>query len=148
MQISNRFTMAVHICTCILMFENQRKVTSEFLADSTGVNPVIIRNVLSQLKASGIVGVRRGAGGAFMQADPMKTTLLDIAKATDPYPEEGLFHFHENPNPACPVGANIHILLDQHLDEAQKAMERSLDQITIHEIYDQARRISNTGNKI
>ena len=40
--------------------------------------------------------------------------------------EGGLFHFHENPNPACPVGRNIHAVLDSHLADAQAAMENEL----------------------
>ena len=49
MQISSRFTVAVHIFACIHTFGGERKVTSEFLAMSTNVNPVIIRKILSQL---------------------------------------------------------------------------------------------------
>lgn len=64
MQISSRFTLAVHIFACIETFQDARKVTSEFLAGSTNVNPVIIRKILGQLKAAGLVEVARGTGGA------------------------------------------------------------------------------------
>ena len=40
--------------------------------------------------------------------------------------EENIFGFHEQPNPACPVGGNIHTILDSHLADAQKAFEQSL----------------------
>lgn len=52
MQISSRFTIAVHIFACIKTFENDYKITSDFLAGSTNVNPVIIRKILGQLKRS------------------------------------------------------------------------------------------------
>ena len=42
MQISSRFTIAVHIFACIDTFGEEMKVTSEFLASSINVNPVII----------------------------------------------------------------------------------------------------------
>ncbi|MGF0032268.1 Rrf2 family transcriptional regulator [Bariatricus sp. SGI.154] len=42
-----------------------------------------------------------------------------------------LFHFHENPNPACPVGRNIHNILDDKLVRVQNAMERELASITM-----------------
>ena len=61
MQISSRFTLAVHIFACIDTFRDDYKVTSEFLAGSTNVNPVIIRKLLSQLKAAGLVSVARAA---------------------------------------------------------------------------------------
>ena len=37
MQISSRFTLAVHIFTCIDTFQNEYKVTSEFIEGSTNV---------------------------------------------------------------------------------------------------------------
>ena len=46
MQISSRFTVALHIFTCIDVFKNEQKVTSDFLAGSIGTNPVIIRRLL------------------------------------------------------------------------------------------------------
>jgi len=44
-----------------------------------------------------------------------------------------LFHFHENPNAACPVGRNIHHVLEK-LDRVQKAMERELQSITLEDV--------------
>ena len=64
MRISSRFTIAVHVLICIETFKNDYKVTSEFLAASVNVNPVVIRRLLLQLKKAGIVHVLRGSGGA------------------------------------------------------------------------------------
>ena len=55
MQISTKFTIAVHIITCIDYFKDTLPVTSSFLAGSVGVNPVIIRGVMSKLKEAGII---------------------------------------------------------------------------------------------
>ena len=55
MQISSRFTLAVHILLCLDTFRDQYKVTSEFLAGSTNVHPVMIRKLLGQLKTAGLV---------------------------------------------------------------------------------------------
>ena len=60
MQISSRFTIAVHIFSCIDTFEKDTKITSDFLAESVNVNPVIIRKILSQLRNAGLVHVQRG----------------------------------------------------------------------------------------
>lgn len=46
MQISSRFTIAIHILICIETFKNDKKITSEFLASSVNVNPVVIRRML------------------------------------------------------------------------------------------------------
>ena len=40
MQISSRFTMAIHMFACIDTFSDQ-KMTSDFMAASIGANPVI-----------------------------------------------------------------------------------------------------------
>ena len=45
-----------------------------------------------------------------------------------------LFHFHENPNPQCPVGKNIHNILDDKLQRVQDAMERELQAITLEDV--------------
>ena len=45
-----------------------------------------------------------------------------------------LFHFHENPNPQCPVGKNIHNILDDKLQQVQDAMERELQSITLEDV--------------
>ena len=42
-----------------------------------------------------------------------------------------LSHFHKTPNPACPVGRNIHAVLDSHLADAQAAMENELKNVTL-----------------
>lgn len=41
MQIASKFTVAVHILTCIEIFGSERRVTSDFLSGSTGVNAVL-----------------------------------------------------------------------------------------------------------
>jgi len=49
--------------------------------------------------------------------------------------EDGeLFHFHENPNDKCPVGRNIHNILDDKLRRVQQAMENELSSITLADV--------------
>lgn len=134
MQISSRFTLAVHICIAIDTFKESNKVTSDFLAGSTNVNPVIVRKLLGQLKDAGIVEVQRGTGGASLSKPLKKISFLDIYKAVECAPEEGLFHFHENPNPACPVGGNIHKIMDDKLEDIQKTLEKKLASYTLYDV--------------
>lgn len=131
MQISSRFTIAIHIFACIEAFQAQYKITSEFLASSVNVNPVVIRKLLSQLRTAGLVAVQRGSGGASITRPLHEITFLDIYRAVECVEEGELFHFHENPNPNCPVGRNIHHVLDDKLDRIQQAMERELASITL-----------------
>ena len=130
MQISSRFTLALHIFACIDSFKDEYKVTSDFLAGSTNVNPVIIRKILGQLKSAGLVEVARGSGGASVAKPLDQITLLDIYNAVECVEDGNLFHFHENPNPKCPVGRNIHLILDDKLLRVQQAMEKELESVT------------------
>ena len=136
MQISSRFTIALHIFAAISVFGNDYKITSEFLAGSIQANPVIIRNVLSQLRNAGLVKISRGTGGAEFAKDPAEITFYEIYAAVEPVEEGKLFRFHKNPNPACPVGRNIHALLDDILDEIQDAMEQEMRHYTAENLAD------------
>ena len=134
MQISSRFTLAVHIFACIEAFGDENKVTSDFLAASANVNPVIIRKILGQLKGAGLINVARGTGGTTLAKPLGEITFLDIYRAVECVDNGDLFHFHENPNPECPVGGNIHNILDDKLQRVQSAMERELASITLEDV--------------
>ena len=135
MQISSRFTIALHILTCIEEFKNDYKITSDFLSSSINVNPVVIRRILQKLKSAGIITVARGNVGSIeINKDLKDITFYDVYKAVDCVDDEGLFHFHENPNPLCPVGRNIHNVLDKRLDAIQQAMENEMKKSTLADV--------------
>ena len=136
MQISSRFTMAIHMFACIDVFKDM-KMTSDFMAKSIGTNPVIVRKLLQQLKAAGLIEVLRGTGGVKVKRPFNEITFLDIFQAVECTPQEELFHFHEKPNQKCPVGRHIHDVLDDKLDKVQKAMEAELKKITLEDIKDE-----------
>lgn len=131
MQISSRFTIAIHMLACMDVFKDEYKITSDFLASSINVNPVIIRKILSQLKDAGLIEVKRGPGGAAIAKPLDEITFFDVYQSVDCIEENTLFHFHENPNPDCPVGKNIHQVLDDKLLRIQTAMEQELKSITL-----------------
>ena len=134
MQISSRFTIAIHIFACMETFGKDYKITSDFLASSINVNPVIIRKLLSQLKSAGLIEVARGTGGAAPIRPIDEITFYDVYLAVDLLGEGELFHFHENPNPNCPVGKNIHMALDDKLARIQEAMENEMKKYTIADV--------------
>ena len=131
MQISSRFTIALHIFTCVETFKDDYKVTSDFLASSINTNPVIIRKILSQLKNAGLITVARGTGGITPTRPITEITFYDVYQAIEPLEYGDLFRFHEAPNPDCPVGRNIHSLLDDKLKAIQDAMEAEMKKYTL-----------------
>lgn len=142
MQISSRFTVAIHALICMEMFHGERKVTSDFLASSVNANPVVIRKLLQQLKAAGLVRVSRGTGGAELARPAERITLLDIYRAVDCVDGGELFHFHQNPNRLCPVGRNIHTVLDPRLERIQRAMEEELAAVTLRAVMGDVRALA------
>ena len=140
MQITSRFTIAVHIITAIDYFQDKEKVTSSFLACSVGANPFIVRNVMRKLKEAGIIDISQGKSGIALARKLDEVTFYDIYKAVDCINEEGLFHFHENPNTNCPVGRNIHKAMDKKLLQVQEAMEEAMKKITLADVAEDTRR--------
>lgn len=134
MQISSRFTVALHIFTCVDTFKDDYKVTSDFLAGSIGTNPVIIRKILTQLQGAGLIKVARGTGGIEPTKELSDISFYDVYQAIEPLEGGDLFRFHENPCPDCPVGRNIHALLDEKLKAIQNAMEDEMKKYTIADL--------------
>ena len=142
MKISSRFSIAVHILS-LLSIAKDSHCTSEWIAGSVNTNPVIIRKVLGQLKKAGLVNVRAGAGGASLLKELDEINLLDVYRAVDVVEEGQLFHVHEEPNPQCPVGANIQAVLQLVLRRAQDAMEKILEDITMQELVSELTQLIN-----
>ena len=133
MQYSSRLPIATHILLCIAVFDGQYKTTSGFLAGSVGVNPVIVRNTLGQLKAAGLVSVEPGVGGASLSKELRDITLLDVFRAVEE--PETLFHLHEHPNPNCPVGRNIETVLGERLRTVDEAVAAKLAAVTLQSLF-------------
>ena len=135
MKISVRFTAAVHTLLCILYFEKDYRVTSDFIAASTGVNAVIIRKILLQLQKAGLVETAAGVGGSRLMKKPDRIDLLAVYNAVNEDDEKRtIFNFHPSPNAQCPLGKNIHRVLDPVLDNAQKTMETELKKTTLSDL--------------
>ena len=136
MQISTRYSIALHILTCIEIYEDKDKVTSDYLAESIQVNPVIIRKILQQLKSANIVKVNRGTGGAHLLKEAKDISMYEVYMAVSCIKKEGLFNLHNNPNPECPVGKNIKNTLDERFYQIQKVMEDKMKSISLKDIVD------------
>ncbi len=144
MQITSKFTIAVHVITAIEYFKDSATVTSGFLAGSVGANPVVVRNVMGDLKNAGIISVSQGKSGISLAKPLEQITFYDVYKAVDCIADEGLFHFHENPNMDCPVGRNIHYAMDEKLSQIQESLENELRSITVADVASDIKK--KTGN--
>jgi len=133
MKISSRFSVAIHIIS-LLELNEISSLTSEYIAASVNTNPVVIRRILGMLKKNGIVNMNRGSGGAYLVKQVENITMLEVYKAVCEIEDAQLFRIHENPNPDCPIGANIQVVVNSSLVRAQEAMENVLEKTTLADI--------------
>ena len=84
--------------------------------------------------------VKRGQGGATITKPYEQLSLFDVYQAVDSVKNGALFSFHDSPNPACPVGKNIHNILDDKLLRVQQAMENELKAITLAQVLNDAKK--------
>lgn len=134
MHISTKCSVAVHCLVFIHEYSEQEKVTSELLALSTGSNPVTIRTILSALKKNGILAIKFGTGGAALSCPLKEITLYRICKAIEPDFLSKLIGVHPMPSPLCPVGRNIHTVLDSSYEKIREDLRESLQRITMEDI--------------
>lgn len=127
--MNTRFAVATHILT-FLQTQNGVPASSELIAGSVNTNPSLIRRLLQQLGKAGLTTSQMGTGGGALLGRPAATiTLLDVQRAVD----EGadVFPIHQNPNPSCPVGRNIQVLLRAQIEAAEQVMQAQLARTTI-----------------
>ena len=89
---------------------------------------------MGNLKEAGLISISQGRSGIALAKKPDQITFYDVYKAVDSVNDDGLFHFHENPNPECPIGKNIHKAMDSKLERVQKRMEDEMRQITLADV--------------
>lgn len=112
---NTRFATAIHILT-LLAKDPQEWLTSDWIAGSVNVNPVIVRKELINLKKSGLIESRQGkVGGVRIAKNPEQINISEIYKSVKN--TEVLGKRNQNPNPLCSVGKDINKNLDILFDE-------------------------------
>lgn len=133
MGISSRFAVAIHILALLEQFKDEH-TTSAFIAGSVNTNPVVIRRILGMLVKAGLVEVKAGIGGATLLKPLADISLFDIYEAVSATGDGDLFAVHEQPNPLCPVGGNIEVVLQDSLGKIQHTLESALRAVSMDDI--------------
>jgi len=126
---NGRFSISMHILTLLEKSPNE-VVSSDLLAGSININPVLVRKEIINLRKHGLVESREGKSGGSYLAKPAKEILLsEVYEAVRQNPVLG--QNKNKPNPKCPVGKQI----DKHLDnlsiEVEEAMLKKLGKTTL-----------------
>lgn len=136
MQISMKCSVAIHCLIFIYEAKEKVKVTSTLLSQSTGCNPVIIRNILSALKKAGLITVARGTGGANLCADPSEINLYQIYNALEPKGLSGLIGIHSCEGLKCPVAQNIQKVLHVPYCKIEESIKQTMEGISLKSMID------------
>ena len=125
---NGRFATALHILT-LLARQEQELLSSEYIAGSININPVLVRKEISNLRNYGLIQSREGKNGGSSLAKPAAKILLsDIYKAVR---QTALLGRSNDPNPNCPVGKNINTHIQNLYSEAEEALTRKLGTLTL-----------------
>ena len=139
---NSRFAVSLHILA-YLVYRAEASVPSAEIAASVDTNPVVIRRLLSALVKARLVKAQKGASGGFRLASaPENISLLDVYRAVEPQPDNGLRHF--SPNHKCPVGAKIESILSGIFFKAQASMEAELAHVTLAQVNSQLHAVCNS----
>ncbi len=146
MQISIKCSIAVHCLIFIHEAKGIAKVTSNLLSESTGSNPVVIRNILSALKKAGLITVPRGTGGAELCVDPSQITLYQIYTALEPKGVTELIGIHPCQGRPCPVAQNIRKVLEPPYHKIEDAVKETMEGITLQSMIETFRELATPKN--
>ena len=128
MSHNSQFTLMVHVLT--LLAGAEKPVSSSHIAGSVNTNPVLIRQIIGQLRDAGLVKTLPGSmGGAKLGRDSTDITRGDVYQVVK---SETLFGLHAKPpNPYCPVGRNIQAVLVEIFDEMDVLLASGLTKTSI-----------------
>lgn len=137
MRVSTRFPIAVHSLLAIAYVDDKKKMTSTVIAESTGSNAVIIRNIFADLKRSGLIYSSSGkSGGVTLAKEAKDISLWEIYCAVETDNVDEIFKFHESPK-TCPIGKNIYGLMLPHMNAALASMKNELQQVSLNNLMDE-----------
>ncbi|KFF73741.1 Rrf2 family transcriptional regulator [Chryseobacterium sp. P1-3] len=132
---NTRFATAVHIMT-LLAKSPQEWLTSDWIAGSINVNPVIVRKEISVLREAGLIISRQGKeGGSQLARSADLISISEIYKAVKN--TEVLGKKNQNPNPACSVGKEINAHLNTLFEETDQLVVNFLGNKSLQEFADQ-----------
>jgi|SRR6218665_499713 len=127
--ISGKFAITLHILT-LLSKSPEAFLSSDYIAGSMNMNPVLVRKEIANLKKNNIVESKEGKNGGTRLLKPAsEITLEDIFKMT--FDRVSLGFSKNVPNPNCPVGKQINNQLDSLYGDINLNIGKQLSEISL-----------------
>jgi len=123
--------VAIYILT-LLATTDKEWLSSDYIAGSININPVLVRKEIGKLREFGLVNSKVGKnGGSRLARNSSAITISEIYRAIHSAPFLG--QVKNNPNPDCPVGRQFRNHLDKLYREAEDALIMRFDKITLQD---------------
>lgn len=127
--MNNRFPVSLHILT-LLHDAKGEVMSSEYLAGSININPVLVRKEIMNLRKFGFVDSKEGkGGGSFLTRDAADINLGEVYSAVKS--DHILGQNKNEPNPKCPIGKQINQHLISLYSDAENALIQNLSKQTL-----------------
>jgi len=121
--MNGRFPIAMHIMTLLCTADDY--LSSDYMAGSINVNPVLVRKELSNLIKHQLITSREGKNGGYTLSKP--ATSISLASIYQSVKQGNVLGQAKNqPNPACPIGKQINSHLKDLDNEIEQAMLNKL----------------------
>lgn len=126
---NSRFPISLHILT-LLEDAKGTMVSSDYLAGSININPVLVRKEIMNLRKHGFVDSKEGkGGGSFLTRNAEDINLGEVYLAVRNASILG--QSKNEPNPKCPIGKQINRHLNTLYTDAENALVESLSKQTL-----------------
>jgi Rrf2 family protein len=133
--MNGRYQIAVHILT-LLHSAGDVSLSSDYMAGSININPVLLRKELSNLRKAGLVQSKEGNMGGYMLTKPAgQINMADVYNAVEQAPLLG--KARNTPNPKCAVGQQISSHMDTLNKRLRDVVTENLGQQTLEQFYNQ-----------
>jgi Rrf2 family protein len=119
----------------LLAYQQGELLSSDYIASSININPVIVRKEISNLKKYGLIESKEGKGGGNILGKPAKKIFLsDIYHAVS---NQNALGKTNNPNVKCPVGKQINKHLNSLYSEVETTLIKKLNKISLSDFIHQ-----------
>jgi len=126
---NSSFSISVHILT-LLAGAKGELLSSDYMAGSININPVLVRKELINLREHGLVATKEGKnGGTYLNKAAADIYLSDVYEAVKR--SSLLGQAKNSPNPNCPVGRQINTHLNNLYSDAEKALVDQLRTVSL-----------------
>lgn len=138
MKYSTRLSDATHMLVYIYL-SGESGVSSSVIATSIKTNPSYVRQMMSKLKAAGLLKGTRGAAKPELTRPPEDISLFAIYRAVEG--NTPLLHLDTNINPDCGIGVNVQLALRTYYDGIQHSAEQAMADVTLADVIEKYRAI-------